>query len=48
LFRDWTGKQFGVKELDTDNEVDVSVDMQKAKDLAFQKNNDGDIMLPLK
>jgi hypothetical protein len=48
LFRDWAGKQFGVKELDTDDEAEVPVDMQKAKDIAFEKNDNGDFVLPPK
>jgi hypothetical protein len=37
-----------LKDLDSDDELDVPVDMQKAKDLAFERNDDGDFLLPAK
>ena len=41
-------KQFGLKELDSEDEVEVPVDMQKVKSIAFQKNKKGYFILPLR
>jgi hypothetical protein len=35
-----------LKELDSEDEVEVPVDMQKAKSIAFQKNKKGYFILP--
>jgi hypothetical protein len=45
-FKEWAVRQFGVKELESDDEADVPVDMQKAKDLVFKRNRKGVYMLP--
>jgi hypothetical protein len=41
-------KQFGEKDLDSDDEADIPVHMQKAKDMVFEKNDGGDFILPPK
>ena len=39
-------KQFGLKDLDSDDEADVPVHMQKAKDIMFERNKKGIYKLP--
>jgi hypothetical protein len=46
-FKDWAVKQFGAKELDSDDNDEVPVQLQKAKDIQFDKNIRGDFILPL-
>ena len=45
-FKDWAVKQFGVKELESDDESKVPVDMLKAMDIGFKQNRSGKIILP--
>jgi hypothetical protein len=45
-FKEWAVKQFGLKDLDSDDEAEVPVHMQKAKDIAFEKNKKGHYILP--
>ena len=45
-FKDWALKQFGMQEPDSDDEVEVPVQMQKAKDIKFNKNIRGEFILP--
>jgi hypothetical protein len=45
-FKEWAVKQFGLKDLDSDDNADVPVDMQKAKDIVFKKNKKGVYILP--
>jgi hypothetical protein len=39
-------KQFGAKEFDSDDNVEVPVNFQKAKNLEFKKNKAGEFILP--
>jgi hypothetical protein len=45
-FKDWALKQFKVKELDSDDNAEVPVNFQKAKDIEFKKNSAGRFILP--
>jgi hypothetical protein len=45
-FKEWALKQFGVKELDSDDNAPVPVQFQKAKDIEFKKNKKGEFILP--
>jgi hypothetical protein len=45
-FKDWALKQFGLKEFDPDDNVEVPVHYQKAKDIEFEKNRRGEFILP--
>lgn len=45
-FKEWALKQFAVKDLDSDDNVEVPVHFQKAKDIEFQKNKAGEFILP--
>jgi hypothetical protein len=45
-FKDWALKQFGVAELESDDEGEVPIHMQKAKNISFTKNKRGHFMLP--
>jgi hypothetical protein len=45
-FKEWSLKQFGVKELDSDDNAEVPVNFQKAKDIHFEKNSEGHFILP--
>ena len=45
-FKEWALKQFGVKELDSEDNAEVPVNFQKAKDLEFKKNASGKFILP--
>jgi hypothetical protein len=45
-FKDWALKQFGVTELDSDEDSEVPVQFQKAKDIQFSKNIRGEFILP--
>lgn len=47
-FKDWVVKQFGFEDLESDDEGEVPVDEQKAKDLKFERNENGDFILPEK
>jgi hypothetical protein len=38
--------QFGLKDLDSDEEADIPVHMQKAKDILFERNKKGIYKLP--
>jgi hypothetical protein len=46
LFNDWARKQFGAKEMDSDEEAEVPVHLQKAKDIRFKVNKGGHFILP--
>jgi hypothetical protein len=39
-------KQFDFEELESEDEGEVPVDEQKAKDIKFEKNENGDVILP--
>ena len=39
-------KQFGVEDVGSDEEGGVPADVQKAKDMVFEKNNLGHFILP--
>jgi hypothetical protein len=45
LFKDWAAKQFGIKELETDDEAEVPVRKRKAKSLEFERNENGVLVL---
>jgi hypothetical protein len=45
-FKDWALKQFGVTEPDSDEDAEVPVQLQKAKDIKFSKNIRGEFILP--
>jgi len=45
-FKDWTLKQFGVEDLDSDDLAELPIHMQKAKDIEFDKNKSGQFILP--
>ena len=45
-FKDWAVRQFGIEDLESDDEAEVPVHMQKAKDIAFERNKKGDLILP--
>ena len=47
LFKDWVVKQFGFEELNSEDEMDLPVDAQKAN-LIFEKNKNGDFIIPEK
>lgn len=45
-FKDWSVRQFGLKEMESGDEVEVPVHFQKAKDIVFEKNRRGEFVLP--
>ena len=45
-FKDWALRQFGIEELDSNDEAEVPAHLQKARDLPFDKNNHGVFILP--
>ena len=45
-FKDWAAKQFQLKEKDSDDEAEVPVHMQKAKNISFERNEKGFLILP--
>lgn len=45
-FKEWAVKQFGLKDLDSGDDAEVPVHMQKAKHIAFKKNKKGAYILP--
>jgi hypothetical protein len=45
-FKDWSMKQFRIQDLESEDEAEVPVDAQKAKDIVFEKNERGDYILP--
>lgn len=45
-FKEWAVRQFGLKELNSDDEAEVPVDMQKAKKIVFKKGKKGYYILP--
>jgi hypothetical protein len=45
-FKEWAVKKFGLKDLDLDEEADIPVHMQKAKDILFERNKKGIYKLP--
>jgi hypothetical protein len=47
-FKEWTVRQFGVEELDSNDEEEVPVHKQKSKDMVFKKNSRGHFVLPPK
>ena len=44
MFKDWAAKQFG--DTTSDDEAEVPVQYQKAKDIVFKRNKRGDLILP--
>ena len=46
LFNDWVRKQFGAKEMDSDEEAEVPVHLQKAKYIRFKVYKRGYFILP--
>ena len=46
MFNDWALKQFGAKELDSDDQAAIPVQFQKAKNIEFKKNANGEFILP--
>lgn len=45
-FNNWALKQFGINELDSDEENEIPVHFQKAKDIEFETNRAGYLILP--
>jgi hypothetical protein len=45
-FKDWAVKQFGIEELDSDDEAEVPIKFRKAKDLSFEMNRRGYLTVP--
>ena len=39
-------KQFGLEELDSDDEAEVPVRMKKAKNIEFERDRSGELILP--
>jgi hypothetical protein len=39
-------KQFGLEELDSDDEAEVPVLMQRAKNIEFERDESGELVLP--
>ena len=44
ILKDWALKQFGGST--SDDEADIPVQYQKAKDISFKRNKSGDLILP--
>jgi hypothetical protein len=45
-FKEWAVRQFGIEELESDDEAEVPVLNQKAKNISFQKSKRGYLVLP--
>ena len=45
-FKEWAVKQFGLKNQDSNDEAEVLVQTMKAKDIAFEKDKNGEYILP--
>jgi hypothetical protein len=45
-FKSWTLKQLGTRDPDSDDDEEVLVQYQKAKDIEFETNEIGDFILP--
>jgi hypothetical protein len=45
-FKEWAIGQFDDKDSNSDDEAEVPVDTQKAKDIEFEKNKKGNFVLP--
>ena len=45
-FTEWAVRQFGNKDSDSGDEADIPADMQKSKDIVFEKNERGHFILP--
>jgi hypothetical protein len=45
-FEDWARKQFVVEDSESDDEAEVPVHMQKAKDISFERNKQGVLVVP--
>lgn len=45
-FKDWALKQFDVRDSDSDDEVEIPVQMMKAKDIRFEQKETGEFILP--
>ena len=45
-FKEWSVRQFGIEKLEPDDEAEIPADMQKAKDITFEKNEKGHFILP--
>lgn len=48
MFKDWAVKQFGHKGGDSDDDDEVPIHHQKAKDIVFKKDKKGRFILPAK
>ena len=45
-FKEWSLRQFGVKDLDSDDEAEVPVQMMKSKSIVFEMGESGALVLP--
>lgn len=45
-FKEWAARQFGVKDLEPGDEMDLPVQMKKARDIEFKTNKKGHYILP--
>jgi hypothetical protein len=45
-YKDWAVKQLGLEELNSDDEAEVPVLMQKAKNIEFERDGSGELILP--
>lgn len=45
-FKEWAVRQFGIEDLESDDDAEVPVHFQKAKDIRFERNRSGDVILP--
>lgn len=45
-FKEWSVKQFGHQPLESEDEAELPIQFQKAKDISFEKNRRGHFVLP--
>jgi hypothetical protein len=45
-FKDWAVRKFGLKDPVTEDEAEIPVENQKAKDIVFERNDLGELILP--
>jgi hypothetical protein len=45
-FKDWAVTQFGLKDSESGDDSEVPLQYQKAKDIVFERNDDGELVLP--
>jgi hypothetical protein len=45
-FKEWAKKQLDVEDSELDDKEEVDVQFKKAKDITFERNEDGDLILP--